>query len=100
MKKKSTERYKDVDIYVREIEEVYDLSLEFDFTPLVRVGVPSSLMIIKAYDRDDNSRETGPLLYHQCEVPSSNTYKRSQAIIRGLTDITYQALELYITRKD
>lgn len=95
MSKKSMTRYKDVDTYVQEIEEVYDVSLEFDFTPIVRMGQPMCYLTVKAYDKDDSERSTGPIAYHRCECPTAQTYRREQSIKRALTDITYQCLQSY-----
>lgn len=94
------QRYKDVDLYVSEIEDVYEVALVFAFTPIARAGIPMARMTIHGYDKDDSSRATGPLLYVAAEVPSNSTYKQQQAIIRALTEITRQCFELACTRSE
>ena len=99
MGKQPVQRYKDVDLYAAEIEEVYDLRLEFSFEPNIRASSGMQPFSIKAWDKDDDNPEDGPLLYITSECSPLHTYKRSQAIIRALTLLTHQCLELYITRR-
>lgn len=97
MGKYAMTRYKDVDVYAREIEEVYDVDIAFEFIPIVRATGPSHAIVLKVYDKDDSEPETGPLFYVQMECPLKPEYKRQQAIIRALTEVTRQCLERYCT---
>lgn len=94
------ERYKDVEVYIREIEDVYDVRLEFEFRPMPSNGQPMCRMIIRCYDKDDDNPSSGPFAYHQAEVPANKTFKQQQAIIRGLTSITYQCLQAYTNKPE
>lgn len=93
MGRQPVQRYKDVQFYIQEIEEVYDVQLEFEFLPLIRTSVPMQRMTIRAWDKDGVGAEDGPVAYHVAEVPSHATLKQQTAIVRALTDVTYQCLE-------
>lgn len=99
MGKQPLQRYRDIDVYVKEIEEVYDLSLEFQFDQHISAVNGLQWLAIEAYDCHDIWRSEGPLLYHKTQIPAGPAYKRQQGIIRALTSITYQCLELYASRQ-
>jgi len=98
MGRQQVQRYKDVDIYVKEIEEVYDLTIEFEWGQNVSATTGCIPLVVKAWDMHDIWRNDGPLLYHVAAIPAKSADKRQKAIIRALTEITRQALEAYANR--
>lgn len=93
------QKSRDVDEYVRQVEDVYDLELELDITP--KAGAVPGLMkvVVRAYDRDDDKREEGPLLYAVGEASRKNRDTLSAGIRRVITEVVRQAMELYPIRQ-
>lgn len=96
MGSKPVQRYKDVDFYITEIEEVYDLLIDIDFSQNIRASTGLQPFTIKAWDKDDDRRDQGPILYVTSECHVRDQHKRQQALIRALTSITFQALERFV----
>jgi len=99
MSRQAVQRYKDVDAYVDALEQVYELELMISFDTNFRGLQRIVTGVIKGWDKDDLLHDDGPVVYHSFEVALGSQAKQQQSIIRALTEIARQCLELYAIRR-
>jgi len=87
---------KDVDQYLRELEEVYGMRIEMSIIPEVGPGeVFAAKCVLEGYWAGDGVPD-GPVVYHATRIVTWPTERYISTMTRALTDLTYQCIEAYV----
>lgn len=100
MPRNHTKRWKtmdDADQYVRDLEEVYgmDITMDIHAAEGLLKGERDIVRLTSVWKGDDP--DTGPLCFHEAFLPLGDQAIWMSALVRALTDFTYQCLECYIS---
>lgn len=82
--------------YIRDLEDVYQLSIHVVFDPKGSKKVGYQTMKLYGYPLDDPDPTKGPTIYGTYEVAQWPQARLEKTIVRALIEFTYQCVELAV----
>lgn len=82
--------------YIRDLEDVYQMSVHVTFDPKAGQKVGYQLMKLYGYPLDDPDPTKGPTVYGQYQVAMWPQARLEKTIVRALIEFTYLCVELAV----